>query len=101
MRHESCNITREQLETIILKKLKDGLYDGSVGGDFPAASATYCRRIFEGIPQQITIHPDGTKAIDRKYITDEEKLEFIRSAGWMMSDSDANIYSRLYKRNSC
>ena len=95
---EELNMTREQLEARILKKLKDGLFDGSVGGDFPAAAATYCRRIIDGIPQHISIYPDGTKTVDKKYETELEKLEFIRSAGWMMADSDANMYSRLYKR---
>ena len=92
-----ASITKEHLELIILKKLDAGTLDGTVGGDFPAAVATYCRRIIGGIPQHISIYPDGKKTVDKKYETEAEKLEFVRSAGWMMADSDANMYSRLYK----
>ena len=97
MSHEACIATRAKLETIVLTKLREGLYDGPIGGDFPTSTTTYCRRIIAGVPQHISIYPDGTKTVDKGHETEAEKLEFMRSAGWMMSDPDANLYSRLYR----
>ena len=91
-------MTREQMETILIQKINAGLLDGQVGGEFPAQAATYRRQIKHGVPQHISIYHDGTISVDKEYKTDEEKLEFLRSAGWMMPDPDANLYSRLYRR---
>ena len=91
-------MTKEQLEMVLLKKLSEGQLDGQVGGDFPARTVTYRRLIRNGIPQFVSIRPNEPEVVDKKYETTEEKLEFLRSAGWMMSDPDANLYSSLYKR---
>jgi len=88
---------RAELEEVILKKLNKGKFDGQVGGDFPARMVTYRRLIKNGIPQFVSIRQGEPEVIDRKYETKEEKLEFLRSAGWMMSDPDVNMYNRLYK----
>ena len=93
-------MTREQLEAVLLEKLNEGLLDGQVGGDFPGLAATSRKLIRNGVPQFVSIRPNESEVVDRKYETDEEKLEFLRSAGWMMSDPDANLYSRLYKHKT-
>ena len=90
-------MTKEQLEEIILQKLNAGKLDGQVGGDFPALKATYRRLIRNGVPLHNSVRPDEPEVVERKCETTEEKLEFLCSAGWMMDDSDVNLYSRLYK----
>ena len=90
-------MTKEQLEAVILTKLNEGKFDGQIGGDFPARTVTYRRLIRNGVPQYISIISDGVEKVDRTYETTEEKLEFLRNAGWMMPDPDAKLYSELYK----
>lgn len=98
-------------EKKILEKINSGLLDGIVGDFLPTGrGSSVWMTIKNGIPQQLKQGPnkkffngkeneiiEGTLHTLQKWITDEEKIQFIRRYGWLMKDTAAQVYSAKFK----
>lgn len=97
-------------ENKLLKKLASGALDGSVGNDLIAGKSTVWQVIKNGIPTRFKQGPttrffDGKENIRiagklhtlQQWITDEQKLEFLRRFGWLMKDASVKAYSAKFK----
>lgn len=102
-------LTKE--EKILLKKLASGALDGVVG-DFLTTNggSDVWSEIKKGIPYQFkkgpggkffngkeNEHYEGVLHILQKWVTDEQKIEFLRKFGWLMHDEAVKEYSHKYK----
>ncbi len=93
-----------EIEQKLLDKLKKGLLDGVIPGDFHwKAQGRVCRMIIVGgIPYYISFmeQPDAsnmTFVVEQHYETDEMKLWFLKMHGWAMNDPEVLEYSRPIK----
>lgn len=97
-------------EKVLLKKLASGALDGLVGDDLQSGKSTVWKAIKNGIPAMFKQGPsrrffngkenetiDGVLHTLQEWITDEEKLEFLRKFGWLMNDVDVRVYSAKFK----
>jgi hypothetical protein len=97
-------MVREEMEMKLLEKLEKGQLDGIVGYDFVKGNGmTHRTLIRNGVPYYVNfpsnIGPiDSVTVVEKRLETKEGKLWFLRNAGWKMTDQDANLYSRTYKR---
>lgn len=96
---------RTSLEVSLLARLAAGEFDG-YKGNYWWPNATFWCTIENGSPIRWKQNP-GTKvfngkeneyipgkiSIYRKYLTDDEKLEFFQKFGWEMTDQEAVDYS--------
>lgn len=102
----------DELEKIVLEKLKKGLLDGIVGDDFVTgdyAKVTFRKIIKDGIPQILRFGADSKFFDNKENIrvpgkesvqlleTIVEKLDFLKKYGWLINDPDVKAYSALFK----
>ena len=98
-------------EKRLLSKLSKGLLDGVVGDDLltDGGSAVWMS-IKNGIPKQFKQGPSkkffngkeneivgGVLHTLKEWVTDEDKLQFLRKFGWLMKDNDVLAYSAKFK----
>lgn len=102
-------MTNEEKE--LLKKMASGALDGIVGDDLTTSGgSTVWKAIKNGVPVMFKQGPggkffngkenerfDGILHILQEWITDEQKLEFLRKYGWLMKDNAVRIYSAKFK----
>ena len=94
----------------LLGKLASGALDGVVGNDITAGKSIVWKSIKNGIPTMFKQGPskrffngkeneriEGTLHTLQEWITDEEKLEFLRKFGWLMKDTAVKAYSAKFK----
>ena len=99
-------------ENHLLKRLANGEFDGPVGDDFVTGSyrqVYHWKSIRDGIPIFIrqgesTRFFNGKenesipgKRTEKRFETDEQKLEFLQRFGWLMPDIEAQAYSAKFK----
>ena len=98
-------------EKTLLTRLGKGELDGIVGNDLTTSGgSTIWKAIKEGIPALFKQGPDrkyfdgkenirkaGALTIKQKWISDEQKLDFLRRFGWLMKDPDVKSYSAKFK----
>ncbi len=104
-----AKITTE--EKNLLNKLASGALDGIVGNDLTTSGGSSVWKVItDGIPRMVKQGPggkffngkenerfDGVKHILEEWVTDSQKLGFLRKFGWLMADSDVNAYSAKFK----
>lgn len=103
------SITSEEKE--LLRRLASGALDGIVGNDLTTSGGSLVwKAIKNGIPAMFKQGPGG-KFFNGKenegysgvlhtlqeWITDEQKLEFLRTFGWLMNDEAVRSYSAKFK----
>lgn len=100
-------------EKSLLEKLLSGALDGYVGNDMTTSGgSTVWTAIKNGIPGRYkqgpgskffngreNEHIEGVLHTLQEWITDEEKLEFLRKFGWLMKDAAVKAYSAKFKPN--
>lgn len=101
-------------EKHLLERLSKGDFDGPVGDDYVTGSykkVYHWKSIRNGIPVFIregesTRFFNGKenetipgKRTEKRFETDEEKLEFLQRFGWLMSDKEVQEYSAKFKPN--
>ena len=99
-------------EKKLLEKLASGLLDGIVGNDLTTSGgSSIWITIKNGIPVQLKQGPnrkifngkeneviEGAIHTLREWLTDEDKLEFLRKFGWLIKkDADVLAYSAKFK----
>lgn len=98
-------------EKKLLEKLNKGLLDGIVGDFLPTGrGSTVWMTIKNGIPQQLKQGPnkrffngkeneviEGALHTLKTWVSDEDKIQFIRKFGWLMKDTAAQAYSAKFK----
>lgn len=98
-------------EKDLLERMAAGLLDGFVGNDLTTTGgSTVWKSIKNGVPAMFKQGPGGKffngKENERyegilhtlqKWVTDEEKLEFLRKYGWLMDDEFVKAYSAKFK----
>lgn len=98
-------------ENKLLQKLASGILDGFVGDSYEnSGGSTFWTEIKNGIPTRFKRGPGGKYFDNRenvrfegvlhtvkKWVTDEEKLEFLRKFGWLMKDDAVKAYSAKFK----
>lgn len=98
-------------EKQLLQKLNSGLLDGFVGNDLiTSGGSTVWKAIKNGIPAMFKQGPtkrffngkenekiEGVLRTLQEWITDDQKLQFLRKFGWLMKDSAVRIYSGKFK----
>lgn len=98
-------------EKNLLKRLASGVLDGFVGEDLTTAGgSTVWKTIKNGIPTMFKQGPGGKffngKENERfegvlhtlqEWVTDKQKLEFLRKFGWLMNDEAVKAYSAKFK----
>ena len=98
-------------ENELLRKLREGLLDGAVGGHLTTSGgSTVWTVIKDGVPMRMKQGPGGKffngKENERvrgvlhvlqKWCTDEEKIGFLRKFGFLMKDEGVKAYSGLFK----
>lgn len=103
------NISNEEKK--LLEKLKSGILDGRVGDSFPfGPGSTSWHEIRDGVPARYRKGPGGkfyngkeneryerTTRTTKKYKTDDEKLWFLQTFGFLMDDEDVKNYSKKNK----
>lgn len=96
-----------------MKKLASGVLDGFVGNDLTTSGgSTIWKTIKNGVPVMFKQGPtkrffngkeneriEGVLHTLQEWITDEDKLEFLRKFGWLMNDPDVKAYSAKFKPN--
>lgn len=109
---EDCGgmkMTSEERE--LLKRMDAGEFDGIVGNMFQTdGGSTVWITIKDGIPTRFKQGPGGKffngKENERyegvlhtlkKWVTDEERLDFLRKLGWLIHDVAVNAYSEKFK----
>ena len=104
-------MTKEEKK--LLKKLASGVLDGFVGNDLTTSGgSTIWKTIKNGVPVMFKQGPtkrffngkeneriEGVLHTLQEWITDEDKLEFLRKFGWLMNDPDVKAYSAKFKPN--
>lgn len=102
---------RTNEEKNLLSKLASGVLDGIVGDDLTTTGgSTVWKAIKNGIPANYKQGPGGKffngKENERfegvlhtlqEWVSDDEKLDFLRKFGWLMRDDDVNAYSAKFK----
>ena len=102
-------MTSEERE--LLKRMDAGELDGMVGDMFQTdGGSTVWTIIKNGIPVRFKQGPGGKffngKKNERyegalhtlaKWMTDEERLDFLRKFGWLIHDAAVNAYSAKFK----
>ncbi len=98
-------------EKNLLRKLASGVLDGIVGNTLTTSGGSIVRTIIkDGLPVMTKRGPGG-KFFDGKeneyfegalkklqeWVTDEEKLQFLRKFGWLMKDAEVKAYSAKFK----
>ena len=97
-------------EKRLLIKLASGALDGCVGNDLQSGESTVWKAITNGIPAMFKQGPssrffngkeneriNGVLHTLQEWITDEDKLMFLRKYGWLMKDTDVKLYSAKFK----
>ena len=98
-------------EKNLLQKLASGALDGIVGDDLTTkGGSTIWTAIKDGLPAMVKQGPGGKsfngKENERyegvlqtlqKWVTDDEKLQFLQKFGWLLKDSDVKAYSTKFK----
>ena len=98
-------------EKKLLQKLASGVLDGFVGDNVTnSGGSTVWKAIENGIPSMFKQGPGGKffngKENERyegvlhtllKWVTDDEKLQFLQNFGWLMQDADVKAYSAKFK----
>ena len=98
-------------EKKLLQKLASGVLDGFVGDNVTnSGGSTVWKAIKNGIPSMFKQGPGGKffngKENERyegvlhtlqKWVTDDEKLQFLQNFGWLMQDADVKAYSAKFK----
>ncbi len=98
-------------EKNLLQRLASGVFDGIVGDSIETSGgSTVWKAIKNGIPRQFKKGPGGKffngKENERyegvlhtldEWVTDEEKLAFLRKFGWLMKDAAVKTYSAKFK----
>ena len=97
-------MTKEEKE--LLEKLKSGALDGFVGDDLTTGKSTVWKAIKNGVPAifkqgssrrifngKENERIDGVLHTLQEWVTDEEKLEFLRKFGWLMKDVAVRAYT--------
>ncbi len=98
-------------EKNLLEKLTSGALDGIVGDDVTTSGgSTVWKAIKNGLPVMFKQGPGGKffngKENERyegvlhtlqKWVTDDEKLQFLQKFGWLMKDADVKAYSAKFK----
>ena len=91
-------------EKELLKRLKEGLMDGPIGEGSEDFYLTSQALIKDGRPMLVKYLTEKgpveeAMIIEKEFVTDEGKLWFLRSHGWVMEDVHAQLYSRMFKRS--
>ncbi len=94
----------------LLDKLASGALDGFVGDDLITGKSTVWKAIKNGVPAMFKQGPskrvfnrkeneriDGVLHTLQEWVTDEEKLEFLKKFGWLMKDTAVRAYSAKFK----
>ena len=95
----------------LLEKLASGALDGLVGDELiTSGKSTVWKAIKNGVPAMFKEGPSkrffngkenerisGVLHTLQEWITDEEKLEFLRKFGWLMKDDAVQAYSAKFK----
>lgn len=94
----------------LLEKLASGALDGFVGNNLITGKSTVWKTIQNGVPAMFKQGPnrrvfdgkeneqiEGVLHIMQEWVTDEEKLEFLRKFGWLMKDTAVRAYSAKFK----
>ena len=94
----------------LLDKLASGALDGFVGDDLITGKSTVWKAIKNGVPAMVKQGPskrvlngkeneriDGVLHTLQEWVTDEEKLEFLKKFGWLMKDTAVRAYSAKFK----
>lgn len=98
-------------EKKLLQKMASGALDGIVGDNITTSGgSTVWKSIKNGLPAMFKQGPGGKlfngKENERyegvlhtlqKWVTDDEKLQFLRKFGWLMQDTDVKAYSAKFK----
>ena len=98
-------------EKKLLQKMASGALDGIVGDNInTSGGSTVWKSIKDGLPAMFKQGPGGKffngKENERyegllhtlqKWVTDDEKLQFLRKFGWLMQDTDVKAYSAKFK----
>ena len=98
-------------ERILIAKLNTGELDGVVGDLLrTSGGSTVWTSIKGGMPVRFKQGPggkffggkenerfEGVLHIMAKWVTDEERLEFLRKFGYLMNDAAAKAYSAKFK----
>lgn len=98
-------------EKSLLEKLASGALDGFVGDELvTSGKSTVWKVIKNGVPAMFKQGPskrffngkeneriDGVLHTLQEWVTDEEKLEFLRKFGWLMKDAAVKAYSAKFK----
>lgn len=96
----------------LLQRLASGIFDGDVGDSIETSGgSTVWKTIKNGVPRQLKKGPGGKffngKENERyegvlhtldEWVTDEEKLAFLRKFGWLMKDAAVKAYSAKHKK---
>ena len=107
----ASEIKRLEQERKLLKRMDAGELDGMVGDMFQTdGGSTVWTIIKNGIPVRFKQGPGGKffngKENERyegvlhtlaKWMTDEERLDFLRKFGWLIHDAAVNAYSAKFK----
>ncbi|MBR2806109.1 MAG: hypothetical protein IKE18_04930 [Oscillospiraceae bacterium] len=87
---------RTELERSILEKMAEGRYDRQVGNNILTIREETATRVIEdGIPKLYVISPEGERNLMRAWETDEEKLSFVATYGFLFWDADIRKYLRI------
>lgn len=98
-------------EKNLLDKLASGVLDGLVGdGVTTSGGSTVWKAIKCGLSAMFKQGPggkffnskeneryDGVLHTLQKWVTDDEKLQFLQKFGWLMQDADVKAYSAKFK----
>ena len=98
-------------EKSLLQKLASGVLDGIVGDSTETSGgSTVWTAIKDGTPTVFKKGPggkffngkeneryEGVLHTKQKWITDEEKIAFLRKFGWLIRDNEVKAYSAKYK----
>ena len=107
-----CSYPKIEEELILLERLKSRELDGRVGDTYHdnGYGSSLCFEINHGVPVQVQLGPGGKffnneenehwssePKIVHRYLSDDEKILFLRRYGWLMNDSAVKDYSAKYK----
>lgn len=97
----------------LLRKMASGVLDGIVGDHlFTSGGSSVWKAIKNGVPAMFKQGPGGKifngKENERfegvlhtlqEWVSDEQKLDFLRKFGWLMDDTAVKAYSAKFKPN--
>lgn len=100
-------------ERNLLKRMASGALDGFVGDDLTTSGGSSVWRVIKngnGVPAMFkqgsgsrffngkeNEHIEGVLHTLQEWVTDEQKLEFLRKFGWLMKDEAVKVYSAKFK----